>query len=142
MSTAASFASTKSSGCGSRLRVMPSRSKIGTSSSMERQKAASLASVCVRAWHAQAAEGEGPRVSSEFIESHPSSTAISIAFCQYRMAARRSSSFGLAQRYIGRSEASRTPCSSRSRLSAVTRSGCARGCTHHSKKSERGESSR
>ncbi len=115
---------------------------MGTSSSIDRQNAASLDSVAPRAMQAQAALGEGPRVNSEFMVSQPSSTAISIAFCQYFTAARRSSSFGLAQRYIGRMDASRTPKSERSRFSSATRSGYARGWTHHSRKSGRGESSR
>ena len=126
MSTAGNSFSTKSSGCGSTLSVMPSRSRIGTSTSIERHHAASLASVVIPP--AQQDEqlprsGCGPRPNSEFMVSTPSSTATWMAFCQYQRAAWRSASSGLAQRYIGSSEAIFTPCSVNARLKERRRSG-------------------
>jgi hypothetical protein len=63
---AGAFSSQKSSGWASRLRAMPSRSKRGSSSSSDRQNAASLAAAC-----------SGP-LNSEFIRGHSRSEAISI----------------------------------------------------------------
>ncbi len=54
---------------------------------------------------------------------HSSSTATWMAAFQYFMAAFRSSSCGLAQRYIGRSEASFTPAPLSAFLKACSRSG-------------------
>ena len=125
MSTAGCSVSTKSSGCGSMLSWMPSRSKIGTSSSMESQKAASQVSVVPPAQQElkEAKFGDGPRPNSEFIVSQSISTATRMAFLQYRIAATRSTGCGLAQRYMGRSEASFTPLSLSARLNSRIRSG-------------------
>ena len=67
MFTAVTPSSTKSSGCGSSARWIPSRSKIGSSSSIDRQNWASDSEAC-----------SGRPLNSEFITSTPSSTAISI----------------------------------------------------------------
>jgi hypothetical protein len=62
--------------------VIFSRSKIGTSSSIERQKAASEFST-VPPWQRQLwPSGEGPRPNSEFIVSTSISTATRIAAFQ------------------------------------------------------------
>ena len=68
MSTASRPSSMKSSGCGSSRSWIPSRSKIGSSSSSERQNCPSLSG-----WLS------GRPLNSVFIVSTPSSTVISIA---------------------------------------------------------------
>ena len=60
---------------------------------------------------------------------------------QQRTAHWRSSSKGLAQRYMGCSEARPTPAERMAALKPAMRSLVARGMTHQSRKSERGESS-
>ncbi len=76
-----------------------------------RKNAASQASVNAPAQQVQwlGTSGEGPRPNSEFIVSQPTSSATRIASFQFRTAVSRSASIGLAQRYIGSSEASCTP---------------------------------
>ena len=89
------------------------------------QKADSQVSVVPPAQQAlkDAKFGDGPRPNSEFIVSQSISTAMAMAAFQYRMAARRSTGCGLAQRYMGSSEASLTPASASARLKARVRSG-------------------
>ena len=63
---------------------MPSRSKIGTSWSIESQNAASQVSVVPPAQQAlnEAKFGDGPRPNSEFIVSHSISSAMAMAAFQ------------------------------------------------------------
>ena len=68
MSTAAKPSSMKSSGCGSSRSAIPSRSKIGSSSSIDRQN-----------WPSDAGAASGRPLNSVFITEQPSSTVISIA---------------------------------------------------------------
>jgi hypothetical protein len=87
MSTAVTPSSTKSSGCGSSRSLIPSRSKTGSSSSIDRQNCASLRLAA-----------SGRPLNSEFMTSQPRSTVSSMARFQYRTAACRSSSSGPDQR--------------------------------------------
>lgn len=64
-----------------------------------------------------------------------------MALRQQRTAHCRSSSNGLAQRYIGCSDAIPTPLDRIACLNAAMRSRVARGITHQSRKSLRGDSS-
>ncbi len=68
MSTATLPSSTKSSGCGSSRSSTPSRSKTGSSSSIDLQNCASLLLAC-----------SGRPLNSEFITRQSSSTVSSIA---------------------------------------------------------------
>ena len=87
MSTATRPSSTKSSGCGSSRSCTPSRSKTGSSSSIDRQNCASDRDAC-----------SGRPLNSEFITRQSRSTVSWMARFQYRTAACRSSSSGPDQR--------------------------------------------
>jgi hypothetical protein len=109
---------------------MPSRSKTGRSSSIERQKHASEIDAC-----------SGRPFSSEFMVVTPSSTAISMERFQERTAAWRSSSSGPDQGNSGRSDETATPASVSARRKARTVSMSTRGCRKNGMKSSRGDSS-
>ena len=146
MSQAGWYCSIQSSGCGSTLRVTPSRSRMGSSSSIERNQAASQASLVLRLVarplrSATVRSGEAPRPNSLTMRRQSISTATSMAFFQQRTAHWRSSSKGLAQRYIGCSEARPTPAERIAALNSLMRGFVARGMTHQSRKSLRGDSS-
>jgi hypothetical protein len=142
MSTAGCNCSIQSSGCGSTDSVMPSRSRMGSSSSMERNQAAShISPVWAPCGPPAERSGDAPRPNSDTISAQSISRATSMAFLQQRMAHCRSSSKGLAQRYMGCSDASATPLSRIACRNAAMRSRVARGITHQSRKSLRGDSS-
>ena len=130
MSAATLPSSTKSSGWGSRRSWIPSRSKIGSSSSIDRQNIASDRLAC-----------SGRPLNSEFITVTPSSTAISIDRFQYRTAASRSSSSGPDQRNSGSSDDTSTPAASSALRKALIVAASTRGCLKNGMKSSRGDSS-
>ena len=98
--SASSPSSTKSSGCGSIRTSMPSRSKIGSSSSIERKNARSDSSA-----------RSGRPENSVLITLTPRSTVIWMTRFQLRTAASRASSSGPDQRSTGSTEAIPTPAS-------------------------------
>ena len=98
--SASSPSSTKSSGCGSIRTSMPSRSKIGTSSSIERKNARSDSSA-----------RSGRPENSVLMTFTPRSTVICTTRFQLRTAASRASSSGPDHRSTGSTDAIPTPAS-------------------------------
>ena len=110
---------------------MPSRSKIGTSSSMDRKNARSDCSAC-----------SGRPENSVLITLTPRSTVIWMTRFQFRTAASRASSSGPDQRSTGSTEAMPTPASAHAVRNLATRSSSARGWLKNGMKSRCGVSCR